>query len=296
MFEGLSVAMVTPFRGGQIDWDATVRLIEHLISGGVQGLVVSGSTGEAATTSIEERRALWKFVKEQVKGRVWVVAGTGTNDTAVSIAMTKIAEDLALDGAMVVTPFYNKPTAKGQAAHFAAVAKSTKLPVILYNVPGRTGTNTTPDVLAMVHDIANIKAVKEASGNLDQMAQVKTKTKLTLISGDDSLTLPAASVGGEGIISVVGHVVPREMRELSDLARAGKYAEALVVHQKLMPMFRAAFLESNPGPIKYLLSEMGIMANELRLPMVPIEPATEKAVLEAARACSVRLAGSAARA
>lgn len=296
MFKGLSVAMVTPFRGGQIDWAATEKLVEHLIAGGVQGLVVSGSTGEAATTSVEERRELWKFVKERAKGRVWVVAGTGTNDTAVSIALTKVAEDLGLDGAMVVTPFYNKPTAKGQAAHFAAVAKSTKLPVILYNVPGRTGTNTTPDVLAMVHDIPNIKAVKEASGNLDQMAQVKTKTKLTLISGDDSLTLPAASVGGEGIISVVGHVVPREMRQLTDLALAGKYSEALAVHQKLMPMFRAAFLESNPAPIKYLLSEMGIMANELRLPLVPIEPATEKAVLEAARACNVPLAGSAARA
>lgn len=296
MFKGLSVAMVTPFRAGQIDWDATEKLVEHLISGGVHGLVVSGSTGEAATTSVEERRDLWKFVKERVKGRVWVVAGTGTNDTAASIALTKVAEDLGLDGAMVVTPFYNKPTAKGQAAHFAAVAKSTKLPVILYNVPGRTGTNTTPDVLAMVHDIPNIKAVKEASGNLDQMAQVKTKTKLMLISGDDSLTLPAASVGGEGIISVVGHVVPREMRQLTDLALAGKYAEALAVHQKLMPIFRAAFLESNPGPVKYLLSEMGILANELRLPLVPIEPATEKAVLEAARQCGVPLAGAAARA
>ena len=296
MFRGLSVAMVTPFRAGQIDWDATAKLVEHLIAGGVQGLVVSGSTGEAATTSVEERRELWKFVKERVKGRVWIVAGTGTNDTAASIALTRIAEDLGMDGAMVVTPFYNKPTPKGQAAHFAAVAKSTKLPVILYNVPGRTGTNTTPEVLAMVHDLPNVKAVKEASGNLDQMAQVKTKTKLMLISGDDSLTLPAAAVGGEGIISVVAHVVPREMRQLTDLALAGKYSEALVVHQKLMPMFRAAFLESNPGPVKYLLSEMGICANELRLPLVPIEPSTEKAVLEAARECGVVLSGTAARA
>ena len=296
MFEGLSVAMVTPFRSGAVDREGVERLVEHMVTNGVQGIVVSGSTGEAATCSVEERRSLWAFVRERVKGRAWVVAGTGTNSTADSIALTRTAEELNLDGAMVVTPFYNKPTPKGQAAHFAAVARSTKLPLILYNVPGRTGTNTTPDVLAMVHDLPNVKAVKEASGNLDQMAQVKTKTKLTLLSGDDSLTLACAAVGGEGIVSVVGQAAPREMRTLSDLSRAGKPAEALAAHQKLMPLFRAAFLESNPGPIKYLLSEMGLIANELRLPLVPIEPATEKAVLEAARSVGVALAGAGARA
>jgi 4-hydroxy-tetrahydrodipicolinate synthase len=296
MFEGLSVAMVTPFRSGAVDRDGVERLVEHMLAGGVQGLVVSGSTGEAATCTVEERRALWAFVRERAKGRAWVVAGTGTNSTADSITLTKMAEELGLDGAMIVTPFYNKPTPKGQAAHFTAVAKSTKLPLILYNVPGRTGTNTTPDVLAMVHDLPNVRAVKEASGNLDQMAQVKTRTKLTLLSGDDSLTLACAAVGGEGIVSVVGQAAPRQMRQLSDLSRAGKPAEALAAHQTLMPLFRAAFLESNPGPIKYLLSEMGLIANELRLPLVPIEPHTEQAVLEAARAVGVGLAGAGARA
>ncbi len=295
MFEGLSVAMVTPFRGGAVDREAVERLVEHMLGGGVQGLVVSGSTGEAATCTVEERRTLWAFVRDRVKRRAWVVAGTGTNSTADSIALTRLAEELGLDGAMVVTPFYNKPTPKGQAAHFAAVAKSTKLPLILYNVPGRTGTNTPPDVLAMVQDLPNVKAVKEASGNLDQMAQVKTRTKLTLLSGDDSLTLPCIAVGGEGIVSVVGQAAPAPMRRLTDLARAGLGAEALAVHQSLMPLFKAAFLESNPGPIKYLLSEMGLVANELRLPLVPVEPATEKAVLEAARAVGVPLAGAGAR-
>lgn len=296
MFEGLSVAMVTPFKGGAVDRDAVDRLVEHMVGGGVQGIVVSGSTGEAATCTLEERRELWAFVRERVKRRAWVVAGTGTNSTADSIALTRMAEELGLDGAMVVTPFYNKPTPRGQAAHFAAVAKSTKLPLILYNVPGRTGTNTTPDVLAMVHELPNVKAVKEASGNLDQMAQVRTRTKLTLLSGDDSLTLPCIAVGGEGIVSVVGQAVPGPMRRLTDLARAGKAAEALAVHQSLMPVFKAAFLESNPGPIKFLLSEMGLIANELRLPLVPVEPATEKLVLEAARAVGVPLAGAGARA
>jgi 4-hydroxy-tetrahydrodipicolinate synthase len=292
MFEGLSVAMVTPFRNGAVDKEATARLVEHMIEGGVHGLVVSGSTGEAATCSAEERRELWAFVRDRAKKRVWVVAGTGTNSTADSIALTRVAEELGLDGAMIVTPFYNKPTPKGQAAHFAAVAKSTKLPLILYNVPGRTGTNTTPDVLAMVQDLPNVKAVKEASGNLDQMAQVKTRTKLTLLSGDDSLTLACAAVGGEGIVSVVGQAVPALMRSLVDLARARKLDEALQVHQKLMPIFRAAFIESNPGPIKFLLSAMGLIANELRLPLVPIEPATEKAVLEAAKAVGLPLGGA----
>ncbi len=296
MFEGLSVAMVTPFRNGAIDREATARLVEWMIEGGVQGLVVSGSTGEAATCTVEERRGLWAFVKERVKGRVWIVAGTGTNATADSIALTKIAEEIGLDGAMVVTPYYNKPTPKGQAAHFAAVAKSTRLPVILYNVPGRTGTNTTPDVLAKVQDLPNVKAVKEASGSVDQMSQVKTKTRFTLLSGDDSLTLPCIAVGGEGIISVVGQLVPREMRALVDAARAGKVADARAMHEKLHPIFKAAFVESNPGPAKFLLSEMGLMANELRLPLVPIEPASEKIVLDAARAVGVTLAGAASRA
>jgi len=296
MFEGLSVAMVTPFKNGAVDREAVARLVEHMVTGGVQGLVVSGSTGEAATCTVEERRELWAFVKERAKGRAWVVAGTGTNSTADSITYTRMAEELGLDGAMVVTPFYNRPSPKGQAAHFAAVAKSTKLPLILYNVPGRTGTNTTPDILAMVHDLPNVKAVKEASGNLDQMAQVKTRTKLTLLSGDDALTLPCISVGGEGIVSVVGQAAPAPMRRLTDLARAGKFNEALAVNQTLMPLFKAAFLESNPGPIKFLLSEMGLIANELRLPLVPVEPATATAVLEMARAMGLPLASAGARA
>jgi len=296
MFEGLSVAMVTPFRNGAIDWDATARLVEWMVTGGVEGLVVSGSTGEAATCTVEERRQLWAFVKERAKGRAWVVAGTGTNSTADSIALTKIAEDLGMDGAMLVTPFYNRPTPKGQVAHFTAVAKSTKLPIIVYNVPGRTGTNTTADVLAKLNDVPNVKAIKEALGNLDQMSQVKQKTRFTLLSGDDSLTLACIAVGGEGIISVVGQLVPREMRALTDAARAGRLDQARELHERLAPIFKAAFIESNPGPAKYLLSEMGLIANELRLPLVPVDPASETLILEAARSVGVALAGAAARA
>jgi len=292
MFEGLTVAMVTPFRAGAVDHEATDRLIAFLVEGGVECLVVSGSTGEAATCTLEERRSLWRFAKERVRGRVPIVAGTGTNSTADSIALTKMAEEAGLDGAMIVTPYYNKPTPKGQVAHFAAVARSTRLPLILYNVPGRTGTNTLPETLEKVHDLPNVVAVKEASGSLDQASAVRARTRLTLLCGDDSLTLPMIAVGAAGVVSVAGNVAPREMRALCDHARAGRMAEAEAIHRRLLPLFKALFVESNPGPVKFLLSAMGLIENELRLPLVPVEPASANAILAAARATGIPLAAA----
>jgi len=289
VFDGMTVAMVTPFKGGSVDHEATARLVDFLIEGGTQCLVVSGSTGEAATCSVEERRALWKFVKERARGRIPVVAGTGTNSTADSMVLTKIAEELGLDGAMLVTPFYNKPTPKGQIEHFRVVSKSTRLPIILYNVPGRTATNTLPDTFEQLQDVPNIVAIKEASGNVDQAGALVARTRFTVLSGDDSLTLPMMAVGAAGVISVVGNAAPAEMRALCDHARAGRREDAIQSHRRLMPLFKALFAESNPGPVKYLLSAMGLMANELRLPLVPIEPATERLVLAAAREAGIAL-------
>ena len=289
MFDGLTVAMVTPFRRGAVDEEATARLIDFLIEGGTECLVISGSTGEAATCTVDERRALWRFARERVRGRIPLVAGTGTNNTAESIALTRMAEELGLDGAMVVTPYYNKPTPRGQIAHFTAVAKSTKLPLILYNVPGRTATNTLPDTFAQLNDLPNIAAVKEASGSLDQASAIRARCRFTLLSGDDSLTLPMIAVGASGIISVAGNVAPRPMRALCDHARGGRMAEAEAIHRALLPLFKALFLESNPGPVKFLLAAMGLIENELRLPLVPVEPATGKAILEAARASGIAL-------
>lgn len=289
MFEGLTVAMVTPFRDGGLDLEATDRLINFMIGGGVEGLVISGSTGEAATCTVDERRTLWRFAKERVRGRVPLVAGTGTNNTAESIALTAIAEELALDGAMLVTPYYNKPTPRGQVEHFAAVARSTRLPLILYNVPGRTGTNTLPETLEQVQDLPNVVAIKEASGSIDQASAVRARCRQTLLSGDDSLTLPMIAVGAAGVISVAGNVAPRAMRALCDHARAGRLAEAEAQHRQLLPLFKALFLESNPGPVKYLLSAMRLIENELRLPLVPVEPTTERSILGAARASGVAL-------
>jgi 4-hydroxy-tetrahydrodipicolinate synthase len=188
---------------------------------------------------------------------------------------------------MLVTPYYNKPTPKGQIAHFTAVAQSTKLPIVLYNVPGRTATNTMPETLAKMDAVPNCVAVKEASGSLDQASALKARSRMTLLSGDDSLTLPMIAVGATGVISVAGNVAPREMRELCDHARAGRAAEAEALHRKLGPLFKALFIESNPAPVKYLLSQMGLIRNELRLPLVPIEPATEEAVRAAATAVGI---------
>jgi len=290
MFEGLFVATVTPFRNGALDLDATDRLVEFLIEGGVQGLVVSGSTGEAATCSLDERRTLWTFVRERVRGRIPMIVGTGSNNTAESIATTKMAEEVGADGALVVTPYYNKPTPKGQIAHFTAVAKSTRLPLMLYNVPGRTGTNTLPDVFEKLQSVPNIVAVKEASGSLDQASAIRARTRLVLSSGDDSLTAPMIAVGAVGVVSVAGNVAPREMRALCDHARAGRMNEAAEQHRRLLPLFRALFIESNPAPAKFLLSAMGIIANELRLPLVPVEPSTEAQVIQAANELGIALA------
>jgi 4-hydroxy-tetrahydrodipicolinate synthase len=289
MFDGLTVAMVTPFKGGAVDHEATGRLIDFMIEGGVEALVISGSTGEAATCTVEERRALWRFAKERVRGRIPLVAGTGTNNTAESITLTRMAEELGLDGAMIVTPYYNKPTPKGQIAHFTAVAKSTKLPLILYNVPGRTATNTMPETFEQLQDLSNVVAIKEASGSVDQASAVRARCRFTLLSGDDSLTLPMIAVGATGVISVAGNVAPREMRTLCDHARAGRMAEAEAAHRKLLPIFKALFLESNPGPAKFLLAAMRLIENELRLPLVPVEPGTGRAILEAARASGIAL-------
>ncbi len=287
MFDGLIVAMVTPFRDGALDLEATARLVDFMLDGGVEGLVVSGSTGEAATCTVEERLQLWRAVREQVRGRVPVIAGTGTNNTAESIALTRRAEELGLDGAMIVTPYYNKPTPRGQIAHFTAVAQSTRLPLVLYNVPGRTATNTMPDTFAKLDSVPNVVAVKEASGSLDQASALRARSRLTLLSGDDSLTVPMIAVGATGVISVAGNVAPREMRLLCDHARAGRTGEAEAMHRRLGPLFKGLFLESNPGPVKYLLSHLGLIRNELRLPLVPVEPATEEAIRAAAKASGI---------
>ena len=287
MFEGLWVAMVTPLRDGRVDEPAVERLVDFLIAAAADGIVVAGSTGEGATLTAAERRRLYDQVREAAGGRCRLIAGTGTNDTAVSIERTREAQAAGYDGAMLVTPYYNKPTPAGQVAHFTAVADAVDLPVILYNVPGRTGTNMLPETVARLAAHPHIVAVKEASGSLDQVSAIRAACDITVLCGDDSLTLPMLAVGARGVISVVGNVAPREMRELLVHFEAGRLAEAEALHRRLLPLARGLFVESNPGPVKFLLSAWGMIANELRLPLVPVEKASEAKILEAARAAGV---------
>jgi 4-hydroxy-tetrahydrodipicolinate synthase len=289
MFEGLSVALATPFLSGALDEAAVERLVDHVVTGGADVLVVGGSTGEAATFTRDERRRLYDVVHAANGGRAVLVAGTGTNVTRDTIELTQEAAARRFDGAMIVVPYYNKPTPAGQLAHFTAVARATDLPLMLYNVPSRTGVNMLPDTVAKVAELPHVVALKEASGSLDQVSAIRARTDLTILSGDDSLTLPMLAIGARGVVSVVGNAAPRPMKDLLAAFTEGRLLDAEALHLKLTPLMRALFLESSPGPLKALLAEMGICANELRLPLVPVEPATAEAVRKAAVSAGVAL-------
>jgi 4-hydroxy-tetrahydrodipicolinate synthase len=289
MFEGLSVALVTPFKDGALDEPATAALVDFVVRGGADVLVVAGTTGEAPALTRDERRRLYDLVKAANAGRARLVAGTGTNVTRDSIELTQEAKSAGYDGAMLVVPYYNKPTPAGQVAHFTAVAKAVDLPLVVYNVPGRTGTNLLPETAVRLAALENVVAIKEASGSLDQVSAIRARCDLTILSGDDSLTLPMLAVGARGLVSVVGNVAPRPFRDLLSAFSEGRLLDAEKIHLKLVPLMRALFLESNPGPVKSLLADMGLVVNELRLPLVPVEPATAQAVREAARAAGIVL-------
>lgn len=276
MFEGVSVAVVTPFENGQLDEPALRRLLLHLLEQGVDGIVATGSTGEAATLTDAEKRRVWSISAEVCRGRAFVIAGTGTNNTAQSVELSRAARECGVDGLMVVTPYYNKPTPDGLEAHYRAIADGAGLPIVAYNVPGRTGYNLPPAVAARLAGVPRVVAIKEASGSVDQGMDIMAQAPgLTFLSGEDSLTLPLAAVGGRGIISVVGHLVAREMKAMLAAHARGDVAEAARLHHHILPLVRAVFLESNPGPVKYALARLGILRNELRLPLVPVRPETE---------------------
>jgi 4-hydroxy-tetrahydrodipicolinate synthase len=269
MFEGLSVALVTPFRNGAVDLEAFSRIIERLLKGGVDGLVVAGCTGEAATLSVEERDELIKTALDLAKGKAFVVAGTGSNDTKISIALTKRAEKLGVDGAMLITPYYNKPGPEGMFRHYSAVAEATDLPIILYNVPSRTGISLSPETVARLSEIPQVAAIKEAAGSLDQVSQIRKLCDITVVSGDDSLTLPMLSVGAKGVVSVAGHIAPEDLKAMLRAFEAGDVKRASELHLKLWPVFKGLFIEVNPTPVKKALQIQGLCTDEVRLPLYP---------------------------
>ncbi|MFC0271355.1 4-hydroxy-tetrahydrodipicolinate synthase [Metabacillus herbersteinensis] len=272
-FGKVSTAMVTPFdKNGNIDFHKTSMLIDYLLNHGTDSLVVAGTTGESPTLSSEEKIALFKYVVTVVKGRVPVIAGTGSNNTKASIALTKKAEEAGVDAIMLVAPYYNKPSQEGMYQHFKAIAESTKLPVMLYNVPGRSAVNMSVDTTVRLAGIPNIVAIKEASGDLDAMSLIISKTPLEfeLYSGDDGLTIPAMSVGAVGVVSVASHIIGSEMQEMISAFENGQFQAAAEYHRSLLPIMRQLFEAPNPAPVKTALQVKGLDVGPVRLPILPL--------------------------
>lgn len=285
-FPRLIAAMVTPFKEDySVDYDGAQKLALHLLEAGNDGLVISGTTGEAPTLSVREKIDLFKAIKEAVRGKGMLFAGTGTNSTADCIHLTEEAEKIGVDGLLVVTPYYNKPNQEGLYRHFEAVAQTTSLPVILYNVPGRTGTNLLPETVLKLSAIPNIVALKEAAGNLDQVSQAKMilPPDFLVYSGDDGLTLPMLAVGCYGVISVASHIVAGMMKEMIECFLAGKNSEAEKLHLKMFPLFKNLFITANPIPIKKALEILGLPSGKLRLPLVEASPAETAIIIDSMR-------------
>ncbi|MBS7345503.1 MAG: 4-hydroxy-tetrahydrodipicolinate synthase [Caryophanon sp.] len=267
----VATAMITPFKqDGTINYPELERIINHLIENGTDAIVACGTTSENPTMSTEEKIEVVRFTVEKVAGRVPVIAGTGDNETAYSIMMTHKAEENGADGIMLVTPYYNKPNQQGMYAHFTTIAKETKLPVMLYNVPGRTGANCKAETTVALSKIDNITCVKEASGDLDQMGDIieNVDPDFIVYSGDDGLTLPLLAIGGRGVISVASHVVGNDMQKMIKAFDEGRHADAAAIHRALLPLVRALFAQPNPSPIKYAMTKLGFDTLDVRLPMV----------------------------
>jgi 4-hydroxy-tetrahydrodipicolinate synthase len=283
MFTGSHVAIVTPFRKGTVDERAFSDLIEWQIASGTQGIVPCGTTGESATLSHEEHNRVIELTVEVVNRRVPVIAGTGSNSTDEAITLTRHAKRAGADGALLITPYYNKPTQEGLYRHYKAVAESVDLPLVLYNIPGRTGVNMLPSTIARLSSIKTIVGVKEGSGSVQQASDIVQMCgdRLTVLAGDDSLTLPMMAVGGKGVITVTANIVPAEMAALVTAFSNGRIADAQRIHFKLSPLFAALFFETNPIPVKEALGMMGKIDPELRLPLCPMAQDTREKLVRA---------------
>jgi 4-hydroxy-tetrahydrodipicolinate synthase len=280
LFAGVTVAIVTPFRSGDIDWDALGKLVDWHVEQGTDALAPCGTTGESPTLTHDENEKVVAFVCEKAAGRIKIMAGTGSNSTAEAIRMTKAAKKAGATGTLQVGPYYNKPTQEGYYRHFGAIADAVDLPQVIYNIPGRTASNILPETLARIADkYPTVVAVKEATGSLDQASNIAALCDLALLSGDDSLTLPLMSIGGKGVVSVVGNIVPKDMMALVRAAAAGNFAEALTWHRKLFPLCRDMLsVATNPIPVKTAVKLLGRGSGELRLPMCPMDAAGEAKV------------------
>lgn len=284
-FAGVTVALVTPFHNGDIDFAILRQLVEWHIEQGTDCLSPVGTTGESPTLDHEEHERVIAAVVEQARGRIKIVPGTGSNSTREAIRLTRFAQRTGANGALMVGPYYNKPTQEGYYRHFAAVAEACDLPIVLYNIPGRTASNIVPETIARLAEIPSIVAVKEATGSLDQASHIASLCNITILSGDDSLTLPLMSIGGRGVVSVVGNLIPRDLKALVSAYDAGNTAEALRRHRLLFPLCRDMLsVATNPIPLKTAMKLLGRGNGELRLPMCPLDAAGEARIAQTLRA------------
>ncbi|MDJ0786819.1 MAG: 4-hydroxy-tetrahydrodipicolinate synthase [Myxococcota bacterium] len=274
MFEGVLTALVTPLRDGAVDERALQELVELQIGAGVDGLVPCGSTGEAATLSHAEHRRVVEVVVAAARGRVKVLAGTGSNSTSEAIELTRHAKEAGADGALLISPYYNKPMPEGIVGHFQAIARETSFPLVVYNIPGRTASNIQPETMARLAEIDQVVGTKESSGDLHQVAQTiqATPDDFAVLAGDDWATLPMLAIGGKGIISTVSNVAASDVVELVRSFRAGELDRSRDTHYRLLPLIDAVFCETNPIPIKAALALRGLIQEELRLPLTPLSP------------------------
>ena len=283
MFAGSMVALVTPFRDGKVDWQSLEALLDFHITNGTNGIVPCGTTGESATLTPQEHDEVIKAVVKGVNKRVPVIAGTGSNSTDEGVRLTRAAEKSGADGALMISPYYNRPTQEGIYQHYKKVADSVGIPVIVYNIPGRTGSKIEPETLARLSEIKNIGGVKEATGSVDQAIDVirLCGDRLAVYSGEDSLTFSLMALGGKGVISTVANIVPKEMSQLTEACLEGNWDKGRDLQLKLIPLIRAVFLETNPIPIKTALALMGRCTSDLRLPLTPMSESALKKLKQA---------------
>jgi 4-hydroxy-tetrahydrodipicolinate synthase len=267
VFEGSLVALVTPFKKGKVDFGKLRELVDWHVDQGTDGLVPVGTTGESPTVTMEEHKKIIEVVVKQAAGRIPVIAGAGANATHEALELTRFAKSAGADATLQVTPYYNKPTQEGLYRHFALLAEKVNLPIVLYNVPGRTSVTMAPSTIARLAKLKNIVAIKEATGSMDQTSEILSLCDITILSGDDSLTLPLMAIGAKGVISVAANIVPRDVHELTSAVMVSDFGEALEIHQKLFPLCRAMFFETNPIPVKTAMGILKLCSPEMRLPM-----------------------------
>lgn len=268
MFTGSMTALVTPFKNGKVDEDKLKELIDFQIENGTQALVPCGTTGESATLNYDEHNRVIDITIKHTKNRITVIAGTGSNSTEETIMLSRHAKDAGADACLLIAPYYNRPTQSGLIAHFTKVADTVDIPLVLYNIPGRTGVNIEPETVTKLSEHKNIIAIKEASGNLEQVSRIISLCNIAVLSGDDALTLPILSIGGKGVISVASNIVPKDVAEMINSFEKGDIIKARRLHYKLFPLFKALFIETNPSPVKAAMAMMGMIDEEVRLPLV----------------------------